>query len=189
MPLTAVEPPEAVRRAAAMHLHALAGAEMALPPLREAAVERLVLAAPHRVYTLGLDAAATGGIHDARPAGWRFLVTEGDHVVASAEVATDAGERASANAGPYVRATAETIELLEQEPAVASGAFELRLLKIPALYVAAAWAVDDHGLVMPLAPAPSQLEAGHAYGEEEFMAVLRDMAGAVSAMDDGLSGG
>lgn len=188
MPLTAMQPPDSVRRAVAAHVDLVATSRGAFPALRDAARENLELVAPHRMYTLPLDAIA-GTRLDARPAGWRFLVTNENKVVASAEVAGEAGEAPAINAGAYVYSTAEAIPYLEQLPEIANGSFELRLLKIPALYIVAAWLVDEHRLVVPLAPAPNYIEAGHPYEEQTFLAALKEPAEAISALDDGTSGG
>ena len=101
---------------------------------------------------------------------------DAERVLASVELAGDAGESPLLNGGPYVAATATAIDELERLPEVAAGDYELRLLKVPALHVAAAWLVGGHRLVVPLAPAPSFLEAGHRYTEEEFVAALREPA-------------
>jgi hypothetical protein len=48
--------------------------------------------------------------------------------------------------------------------------------RVPALHVAAAWLVGAQPLVTPLAPAPSFLDAGRSYTEEEFAAALQEPA-------------
>jgi len=191
MPLNPVEPPEEVSLAAATHVHMLAGTPESFLALADVERENLELVAPHKIYTLSLEAAAGGArLADAQPGGWRFLVADGERVVASAEVPEEEGRHApSVNSGAYVQATADAIDRLEEMPEVASGAFEMRLLKVPALYVAAAWLADEGNLVVPLEPAPSYLEPGHAYREEEFLDALREPAQRVVAMDDGESGG
>jgi hypothetical protein len=189
MPLRSLEPPEAVRRAAAAHVHQLATPQGIFPALRHVARENLELVAPHRIYTLSLGAVVEGGFEEARPSGWRFLIADNKRVVASAEVAGDGGEAPSVNGGPYVSSTATAIDELERLPMIAGGAFELRILKVPALYIVAAWLVDETRIVVPLAPTPSYLEAGHPYSEEEFLAALEQPAQQISAQDDGSSGG
>jgi hypothetical protein len=48
---------------------------------------------------------------------------------------------------------------------------------VPALYVVAAWLDGgDRRLLVPLAPAPSFLEAGRVCSEQEFVRVLREPA-------------
>lgn len=189
MPLTPSEPPEAVYLAAAAYVRDSTLPEHAFPPLRDVEREILELVAPHQVFTLGLDAVLGQGMQEAQPTGWRFLVGDGRRILASAEVAAGPDQSPSLNYGSYVNATAEAIDWIEELPDIAAGSFELRLLKVPALYVAAAWLVDDRSLVVPLAPAPAYLDAGHSYPEQEFIAMLRARAEAVASQDDGLSGG
>jgi hypothetical protein len=128
-------------------------------------------------------------LEDAKPAGWRFLVADRDRVVASAELADDSGNAPSINSGPYVSATATAIDDLERLPEIADGDFELRILKVPGLYVVAAWLVGGRRVVVPLAPAPSFLEAGRSYSEEEFMKALAEPARKVLGQPPGASGG
>jgi hypothetical protein len=187
MPLTAIEPPEAVRQAAAAHLYTLATHRGAFAALGEVEPENLELIAPHHMYTLPLD-AIVGNNLDPRPTGWRFLIADREHVIASAEVGVE-GETPAINSGAYVSSTARAIPHLESLPEIENGRFELRLLKIPALYIIAAWLVDDHRIVIPLAPSPAYFEVGHHYDEESFLDALREPAAAIFAADDETSGG
>jgi hypothetical protein len=188
MPLIAQQPPEDFRIAAARHLVGAATPEGGVPSLRQVRPEALSLIAPHRTFSLGLSSVLS---HHLEPeeTGWRFLITDGERTVASAEVANDEGKSSLVNGGPYVGATVEAITRLEGMPELGDAAYELRLLKIPALYIVAAWLVDAHRLIMPLAPAPSYLEPGAAYDEESFLAALQEAAHSVAQSDDGLSGG
>lgn len=172
MPLRVVEPPDAVRTAAAAHVHQLATPRGIFPALRDVVREDLALLAPHRTYNLGLDAIGEGGLQRATESGWRYLVADRDRILASAELAGQAGESPMLNGGPFVASTAEAIEAIEHLPQLADAEFEMRLLKVPALYVVAAWLVGERRLVVPLTPAPDFLEAGKAYSEEEFIAAL-----------------
>jgi hypothetical protein len=176
MPLTTVEPPESVRSAATSHVYQLAGPHGNFLAFRLARREKLALVAPHRMYTLNLDAVLERGLESATQSGWRFLVTDGEHIVASAEVADDAGSSPLVNSGPYVASTAEAIDALETIPDVKRGIYEFKLLKLPALYVVAAWLHGERDLIVPMAPTPSFLEAGQVFSEQEFVASLTDAA-------------
>jgi hypothetical protein len=184
MPLRPLEPPEAVRTAAAAQVHQLATPRGIFPALRDVVRENLALVAPHRMYTLGADAIVSDGLSAAVPAGWRFLVADGDRVVASAELAGDAGEAPSLNGGPYVASTATAIDELERLPLLVQGDYEFRMLKVPALYVVAAWLVGDNDALVPLAPAPSFLAAGRPYSEAEFIGALQGPAQEVVSRTD-----
>lgn len=138
------------------------------------------LAAAHDVYNLGLDQIVAGaGIDDAERVGRRFLVLDGDAPVASAEVSGADGAGFASNEGPFVAATAAAIAHAENDPELADGAYELRVLRIPALYVMALWLRDDDGrgdVVIPMGPAPAPLEALRAYAPDELLSQLREPA-------------
>lgn len=188
MPLKVVEPPDPIRIAAAAHVHQLATPHGIFPALREVVRERLALVAPHRVYVLGLDAVLGEGLAAATSAGWRYLIADGDRIVASTESTGESGKYQMLNGGPYVAATAGVIDDLEGIPDVMTGEWEFRLLKVPALYIVAAWLVDKQDLVVPLAPAPSYLEVGHVYRGNDFFAAIREPARAARTYQ-GPSGG
>lgn len=188
MPLKPIEPPEQVQRAAAAQVHQLATPHGLFPALRSVVREDLELVAPHRMYTLGADAIIDKrGLDQASSSGWRFLVADHEKVVASAELDAN-GEAPSLNGGPYVQSTAAAIDELERLPAVAERDYELRILKVPALYLVAAWLAGDESVLVPLAPAPSFIEAGRAYSESEFLAALEGPASAAVTAGPGAIG-
>ena len=164
---------EAVRS----HLSDLAGAPVggALEPMKPTAV---ALAVPHHVYSLGLDDLARGArLDEATPGTLRFLVMEGDAAIASAELGAEGGFQS--NEGPFVAATVAAIRDAENIAEVADGSYELRALRIPALYLMALWLKDDRGeadIVIPMAPAPAPLEAERRYPPEELIPQLAEMA-------------
>ncbi|MBB5824967.1 hypothetical protein [Micromonospora carbonacea] len=131
---------------------------MGLPALGAAAPEDVQVSTPHQVFTMGLDdVEAGGGLDRARPGGWRFLLESGGEVIASAEsTETPDGSRPpSFNEGPYVRATATAVRAARALPQLATAGFELRLLRIPALYLMALWLHSPNtDLLIPLAPSP-----------------------------------
>jgi hypothetical protein len=87
-----------------------------------------------------------------------------------------------------VTSTAAVIDELERLPEVTADDFELRLLKVPALHVVAAWLAGDQRLAVPLAPAPGFLESGRPYSEPDFAEALRGPAQRVLAAE-GPAGG
>src|SRR5262249_58641349 len=137
----------------------------AVPP---AAPESRKRRCPHRIYTAGLDGLLNRGLDGAVFTGWRYLVADRDRVVASAELAGDAGESPLLLGGPYVASTAAAIDELEQLPEVTTSDFELRLLKVPALHIVAAWLVGDQQLVDPLRPPPHLLAARRPYSHNDL---------------------
>jgi hypothetical protein len=140
------------------------------------------LSAPQRIFTVDLDALAQGdGIEDtARATGWRFLVEEATEPVAAAEVQdkTGAALPAELTEGQFVRSTAEGLRAAETLAPVEEAAFELRLLRVPALYLVALWlhATEREDLFLPLEPAPAPFEPGHAYPGPRFAELAADLA-------------
>jgi hypothetical protein len=163
------------------------GAALAMTP-----AEQINLASGHPVYNLGLDAlAARRPLAEASQTAWRYLVDTGGAAVVSTEVSVDAAGQpiafAQVNEGPFVAATARALDQVEQRTEVATGNYEIRLLKVPALYVVALWLKDlegDRDLVIPLDPAPPYLEPGRAYTEAEFLEILGEPARQRLQFDD-----
>ncbi|MEU4780409.1 hypothetical protein [Micromonospora sp. NPDC023633] len=152
--------------------------------LRQARKENLDLNTPHQVFTLGLDVVtAGGGLDQAQPVGWRFLVVDGGQLIASAETAEKPDgthEVAQFTEGPFVAATDKALKIAHRLPQVAAASFELRLLRVPALYVMALWLhsplVD---LLVPLAPSPIGKD-GKPLPPAAFLNDLRELAGKMS---------
>lgn len=147
----------------------------------------VALALPHDVYTLGLDDLVRGAtLDDAQPVGRRFLVMAGDEAVASAEITGD-GAGFQANEGPFVAATARAVARAEQDPATATGDYEVRVLRLPALYFMALWLKSDGGrpdLVIPMDPAPAPFSAGKSVDVREVVSELANLARRRLEFDD-----
>ena len=71
--------------------------------------------------------------------------------------------------------TAESLEM------VASAPVELRLLRVPALYLSALWLHGERDVFIALAPAPPPLEAGAVYEREAFDRDVGEMARSVQS--------
>jgi hypothetical protein len=188
MPFRPLAPPDDVVQNATTHLQRIAAAPGLLSVTREGGEEDLFLVAPHRVYALGLAGLLEEGVSAAEPVGWRFLVMSDERVIASVDV-SEKSEVPSVNRGPYVASTARAIDELERLPQVAQYDFELRLLTIPGLYVIASWMAGTTHLFAPQPPAPSFLDTGRIYGEEELLEALRGPAREVLAHSEDGSGG
>jgi len=159
----------------AQQLDPLAGAALAVAPHSSALK-------PHPVYELGLDDLAAGkGIEAARPIAWRYLLVTGDQVCQAAELFPDpqGGSRFGALTTGYAAAEEEALRLAEQLPEIQQGTYEIRALRVPALYVMALWLKDqngtrDHFIVMP--PAFPPVQPLHPYSTADLLALLQPLA-------------
>jgi hypothetical protein len=88
-----------------------------------------------------------------------------------------------------VASTAASIDDAERLPEVADRDFEFRILKVPGLYVVAAWLAGDRDLLVPLEPAPSFLQAGRRYSDGDFLRALEHPAEQILATASDTSGG
>jgi hypothetical protein len=197
MPLNIPEPPEGAAAVVSSTVRAFAETgNFRLPALRNA-TGPLQITQSHQVFTLGLtDLVAGRGLEAAQPSGWRFLIQDGEQVVAAAEtISTGAGAAhlfSSFNEGPFARSTADAIRIAQQLSEVAHGNFELRLLRVPALYFTAVWVHDTEGtgdLLIPLAPAPTGIPAGQATAATTLLSELASKAEAASAVGPADSSG
>jgi hypothetical protein len=163
--------------------------------LAGAAPEELEMDVPHRVYTLGLDQVVAGADLDtAVPSGWRYLLKQGDQVVAAAQTVTDAGGQAafaSFNSGPYVESTSKALSTAEQYAGAGEGSdddWEPRVLHVPALHAMALWLHTDAettDVVLPLPPVAAGIEPNRRYTVPDYLAALRQLAGSVQAASAG----
>ncbi|HWM54319.1 MAG TPA: hypothetical protein VNO20_02880 [Solirubrobacterales bacterium] len=150
--------------------------------LAGAAAERnLQTAAAHDVYNLPLTAlAGSSGPEAATSVGVRCLITSGDKPIATVELPEPNGnEGAITSHGPFTQGTVDAIRAAEDSSDVAEGDFELRLLRIPALYLMTLWLKDeddDRDLFVPLEPAPPHVSPGRTYTWQELSECLRPLA-------------
>jgi hypothetical protein len=168
MPLLAPNPPDQAARSVQSKIAELAAnPRLGIPALRNV-TGQLQLTEPHQVFILGLDDLVAGrGLDAAKPTGWRYLIQQGDNVLASAETVRGGGVDthvfAAFNEGRFVGSTAEAIRTARRLPELQTAKFELRLLQVPALHVMAVWLHSGTGtgdLLVPLAPSPLDTPAG-----------------------------
>jgi len=167
------------------HLTELLREKRAPSKMPEMRLEHLSHSEPHPVYYVPLDALAGGKLLDAATqTSWRYLLVQDDAAVAEAELSV--GRRGAKGAaakpleflglthGPFTGATVEALGAAEQLPQVAAADYELRLLKIPAVYLAALWlhgAKDD--ILIPMGNPPGGLKKNKAYTEAAVIKALR----------------
>jgi hypothetical protein len=191
MPLRTVDPPiqafEAVRAKLA-DLSSLAA--FRTPGLRRADPAAIALSTPHRTALLRLDRikGAESLRRAAEPKGWRFLLHDGERVIAAVEAQAMKGEHrfGQINEGPFTAATEQAIRRAESLDEVKRGRYTPTFLLAPAVYVAALWLEDEAGeadLVLPLAPAPAELKPMEPMPARAFLAVLSKLAERVPPED------
>jgi hypothetical protein len=166
--------------------------------LRSARADALTVTDPHQVFNLQLDDLRSGaGLNAAKPTGWRYLVREGDRVLAAAESVSDpAGEGpvfSQFNEGPFVPATAGALAVAGSDRRVVDRRFTPRLLHIPALHAMALWLhpddADDDDLLVPLAPFPLDVQTGVATPAAPLLRQLAELAATIPDDPDGRQGG
>ena len=190
MPITSRIPPRPAAAKLAAHLTHLLRESKAPPGMAaEMHLEKVSHSEPHPVFFVPLDALAQGKLlAAATQVSWRYLLVQDDAAIAEAELS--AGGRSGAKGarvkpldflglthGPFTRATVDALHAAERLPKVASADYELRLLKIPAVYLMALWlhrADDD--ILIPMGNPPGGLKKNRPYSEK---AVIRALKGVV----------
>jgi hypothetical protein len=153
--------------------------------------EELHHSEPHPVYVATLDDLAAGKLlAAAKQTGWRYLLAQNDEVVAEAELtaavrgatgakgakAAKRGELAFAGLthGPFTGATVDGLHAAERLPQVEKADYELRLLKVPAVYLVALWLHGgNEDILVPLGQPPAGLKKNKAYTEAGVIRALR----------------
>lgn len=147
--------------------------------IAESASAELTTAGPHQVYFVTLSDLAEGRLLSAaKLKGWRYLIFEQEQPVVAAELRTGETELSfsNVNRGPFVAGTVEGVTFAESLDVVHEEDFELRALEISAIYLVALWLHGKQDLLIPLRPAPEQLEPLTVYREEEVIERLRAVA-------------
>jgi hypothetical protein len=146
----------------------------------------LAVAAPHDIYNLPLSALVESAKPDsAEQVGRRCLVTSQGEPIATVELPDPDGESGIVTThGPFTKSTAEAVGSVESSSEVADGEYDLRMLRVPGIYLMALWLKDRQGqddIFVPLSPAPAGLEAGARYSWDDLQAQLKEPATRVIA--------
>lgn len=186
MPLHMPDPPTGVADTVRSTVRQFAGSSNhSLKALRGATADHVDVTTPHEVFTMGVDDITSGaGLEKARSVGWRHLVVaDGKTIAASETTLADDGKThvpSHVNEGPFVGAMADAVAAVQALPQVGAADFDLRLLRIPALYFMGVWlhspATD---LLVPLAPSPIGQE-GQALPAAQVLGELTQRARAAS---------
>ena len=184
MPLTFAKPPAGSEKILqqglrAVHAARSAGAEGGKGP---AAPAPDAFMRPHPVYELGLEELAAGkGLGAARLVAWRYLLVADNRITEAAELYPDAHGRSQFGAVTtgFAAGAEHALTLLEQTPETQQRDYEVRALRVPALYVMAFWLKDKQGgedrlIVLP--PAFPPVQALRPYAPKELLGLLRPLA-------------
>lgn len=196
MPITFPKAPRAAAAKLVGHLTELARERKMPHRMAELRLESLSHSEAHAVYFVPLDALAEGKLlQAAKQTSWRYLLVQDNAPVAEAELA--AGGRGAKGAksraldfmslthGPFAGATVDALGAAERLPQVARDDYELRLLKIPAVYFVALWlhgAKDD--ILLPMGQPPGGLKPNEPYTEAQVIAALRGGVEQARRFDD-----
>ena len=194
MSLSLPQPPAAALRAVLTALDSPAAVCAGRPSAMQRPRGQLAPAHPLPVHLLdaaaGVAASGTAGgvLNGARRTGWRFLIRDGDEVVAAAETRETAeGQHTFAYfaEGPYPLATLRALQQAQLHTAASTTPYLPRLLSVPGRYMTALWlhpVLDptlSRDLLIPLAPAPLGVTAHLPYDAAQLLAPLSNGNGSL----------
>jgi hypothetical protein len=154
--------------------------------------DELAHSEPHPVYIATLDDLAAGKLLGAaKKTSWRYLLVQGESAVGEAELS--AGRIKGKDLaflglthGPFSAATVEALRTAEDLPEVARADYELRLLKVPAVYLMALWLHrKGEDILIPMGNPPGGLKENKPYSEAQVIAALRETALRTKEFQDG----
>lgn len=135
------------------------------------------------VYHLGLsDLAESPDIKASIQTGWRYPIRQNGEILAHAETDIDQSKKhffAGIHEGPFAEGVTEALKAAEEQSEIKAGNFEVRLLFIPALHVAALWLVDkkdNSNFAVPIEPTPASLIPNKLILLEDLLTILQDKA-------------
>lgn len=161
----------------------LSGQQAAVPTLND----------PHQTYFVGLDDLLKGKLLSAaQPVAWRYLVNYDNKAVAEAEVSIEESSKKpkflALYEGPFAAASEKAIQAAEKLAKVKKAEYEVRYLKIPAVYFAAVWLHGDKAdWIMPINNPPAKLKENHLYTEAQIISALSKTADESREFDRKLS--
>jgi hypothetical protein len=193
MSLSLPQPPAAALRAVLTALDSPAAVCAGRPSAMQHRDGQLVPAHPLPVHLLDVASTVTartaeGVLGSTRRTGWRFLIRDGDEVVAAAETRETAeGQHVFAYfaEGPYPLSTLRALHQARAHANASATPYLPRLLSVPGRYMTALWlhpVLDpNHGrdVLIPLAPAPLGVTAHLPYDAEQLLTPLSNGNGSL----------
>jgi hypothetical protein len=137
-----------------------------------------VTSQPMPVFTLKLNDIQQGEFSKtAEQTGWRYLVVNGDASVGLADLKRSDGgsEFSGLTKGPIVKNFEDAVELADKNYAKDRSNYELRVLEIPAVNVAAVWLHGDKDVFIPYMEA-GKLGPSVVREDPHFVSKVRSVA-------------
>ena len=153
--------------------------------LQEGPNSSITISHPQPLYTATTDDVLEHTITNAElPDAWQLLVLRADEPLATLEMRIERdsdGEEsyhyAGVFIGPYTRSIYMALNRAEIIASETSLSYELRVLRIPTVYLYAVWLhAENSNLIIPCAPAPGPLEPNHEMEPDAVCDALRDLA-------------
>ncbi|MGZ8709867.1 MAG: hypothetical protein ACXW5U_13415 [Thermoanaerobaculia bacterium] len=119
--------------------------------------------------------------------GWQYLIFRQGKPVASAElISAERGlEYGGLDEGSLARDVVDAIRFAERLREVQTSRYEIRILRVPSLWLDAVWlALQGRDLLIPIHDPPSPLKTDRTYGEQELVKALRPLAEQRAVMSD-----
>jgi hypothetical protein len=140
----------------------------------------LETAKPQRIFTSTSDALFDGRLlEEAVPTGWQYVLVANGELAGVAEVAHTGPSGEPPRSFDVLR-PAERAQAINKVVAMAEtlpGDYELRMLRVPNLYLLAVWLTNTGcNLLLPVPPVPSVLGDIPIYTEKALMRALRPLA-------------
>ncbi len=151
------------------------------------AAGNLNLAAPHPIYFVGLKDLAKGKLlSTAKLKGWKYLLLNENEPYATAQLNSNRKKLVFShiNQGILVERTVRALAFAENLEEVNENDYELRLIDVPGLYVAALWLHGENDLIIPLLLGSFPIDKFIVYTEGEFIDLLQDKSSARLQFDE-----
>ncbi|MEA2414921.1 MAG: hypothetical protein QOI58_1578 [Thermoanaerobaculia bacterium] len=144
------------------------------------------IARPQPIYTAGLTDVLSGDLlGNVRLTSWQFLVLRARQPFGSGEVDVERGVGGTEtlvyggfHLGPYARSVVGTLHIAEGLPPVIERDYEVRILRIPTVFLYCVWLHSEghDDLLLPCKPAPTPLVENNVLEPATIAAALRDLA-------------
>jgi hypothetical protein len=156
------------------------------PRLRRAAIEKAKPPIPGEaipLYYIGLsDISEKKDINEAKNTGWLYQLKQNDEIVANAVTIIEPnGEHlfSAINEGPLVTGIVKGIKAAEEQSQLKTEDFEVRVLIIPAIYIASLWFVGKNNktnYIMPIEPTLEPFKLYILMPLKEFFDIVQENA-------------